>query len=36
MLNKEEFKIVYAKDLIGKEIENEDCKDPEFIFEIPE
>ena len=36
MMTKEDFKIVHAKDLIDKEITSEEeCKDPEFIFEIP-
>ena len=36
MMAKEDFKIVYAKDLIKKEIPmEEECKDPDFIFEIP-
>ena len=34
-MEKEDFKIIHAKDLIGKEISAEECKDPDFIFEIP-
>tara|TARA_B110000285_G_C14963700_1_gene532960 strand:+ start:675 stop:815 length:141 start_codon:yes stop_codon:yes gene_type:complete len=31
----ENFKIVHAKDLINKDISAEECKDVDFIFEIP-
>jgi len=34
-MEKEDFKIIHAKDLIGKEIPSDECKEPDFIFEIP-